>query len=214
VLIEPAKGTRIGVTYVSEVKLDFSDRPSFSGPIGPALQPLAAAPPNLDLGVTVPQGVMFGIYQELSAKWAVMADVGWQNWHQFGEVEVGVDSVNGQTRSGTTQLHYQDTWHGALGAQYRYSDQWRFSGGVAYDTSAVKDADRSVVLPMGETWRFGLGAEWQASKKLTLGAAYEFAWIGNMSVDQGANNPLRGRVVGSYSDAWISFFTINLTYRF
>jgi len=212
ILVEPAKGTRIGVTYVSEVKLDFSDKPSFDG-LGPVLSPILTPAPRLDLGVTVPQSVMVGVYHELTPKWAVMADVGWQNWDRFGEVEVGVDTVGGGSQTTTKNLNYQDTWHGALGAQYRYSEQWRFSGGVAFDSSAVKNKDRSVVLPMGQVWRFGLGAEWQATEKLSLGAAYEFAWLGDMPVHQGENNPLRGRVSGSFNDAWMSFFTLNLTYK-
>jgi len=219
ILIEPVKGTRIGVTYVSQVKLDFSDTPSFDG-LGPGLSALLATPPKLDLGVKVPQSVMVGLYQELSPKWAVMCDVGWQDWSQFGQVEVEVDTARAGSPSGTVQLHYQDTWHGAVGVQYRYSDQWRFSGGVAFDSSAVDSEDRSVMLPMGQAWRFGLGAEWQASKKLSLGAAYMFVWSGDMSVNQGTDlDPggqpsARGRVAGSYDDVWLSFFTLNLVYKF
>ena len=206
VLVEPVEGTRIGVTYVSQVKLNFSDRPNFSG--------VALPTPRLDLGVTVPQGVMVGVYHELSPKWAVMGDVGWQNWERFGRVEVEVYPAGGGSPSTTKDLNYQDTWHGALGAQYTYSEQWRFSAGVAYDSSAVKNKDRGVLIPMGQVWRFGLGAEWQASQKLSLGAAYEFAWMGDMSVHQGDPASNRGRVSGSYNDAWMSFFTLSLTYKF
>ena len=220
ILIEPAKGTRIGVTYVSQVKLDFSDKPNFDG-LGPGLSAALTPTPKLDLGMTVPQSVMVGVYHEFSPKWAVMADVGWQDWSQFGEVDVGVETDASGTRTVTKNLHYQDTWHGALGAQYKYSERWRFSTGVAYDTSAVEDKYRAVILPMGRNLRFGLGAEWQATKQLSLGAAWDLAWIGTMSVNQGSEfvsgttiPTLRGRVAGSYNDAWLSFFTANLTYKF
>ncbi len=49
--------------------------------------------------------VMFSAYHELSPKWAVMANVGWQNWQQFGKVDVGVDSANPQ--SFTKSLHFR-----------------------------------------------------------------------------------------------------------
>ena len=199
VLIEPVKGTRIGVTYVSQVKLDFSSTAAFNGQ-GAVISALQSASPNLGLGMTVPQTVMVGLYQELSPKWAVMCDAGWQNWKQFGEVEVGVETVGGVSRATTTQLNFQDTWHGALGAQYQYSEPWRFSAGVAFDSSAVENANRSVAIPVGQAWRFGLGAEWQATPNLNLGAAYEFVWAGNMSVDQGTPTSLRGHVVGSFND--------------
>ncbi len=204
-----AEGSRLGVTYLSPVDLDFADRPSFSnlGPLGGAI---FANPPQLDLGVTVPQSVMVSLYHELSAKWAVLANGGWQNWNQFGYVEVGVDSAT--PISLTKELNYQDTWHAAVGGQYRVSESWLLSAGFAYDSSAVSDANRTVALPMSETYRLGVGAQWQVSRAISLGVAYEFAWIGDMPVSQASL--YRGRLSGTYDDARLSFFTANLTWRF
>lgn len=202
-IITPREGTRIGVTYVSSVKLNFSDTPSFSD--SPILASNFTKP--LNLGITVPQSVMIGVYQDLDEQWAVMADVGWQNWSQFGKVDVGYNGT-----SLTKSLSYDDTWHGALGAQYKYSSAWVFSGGVAYDSSAVNDANRSVTLPMGQAYRFGLGAAWQVRDSLNLNLAYEFMWCGDMSVNQ--TGPVRGDVVGAFENVWFSFATVNMTWKF
>jgi hypothetical protein len=35
-----------------------------------------------------------------------------------------------------------------------------------------------------------------------------------MPVDQGEDSSLRGRVSGSYNDAWFTIANLNLTYRF
>ena len=212
VLIEPREGTRIGLTYLSQVKLDFKDRPEisvFGGNLGTLF-----TTPELNLGVTVPQSVMVGFYQDLSPKWAVMGDFGWQQWSQFGEVQVGVEGAGGTPRVVTGNLHYQDTWHGALGALYRASDKWQFMGGVAFDSSAVDSANRTVTLPMGQAWRFGLGASYQLSKAINVNAAYDFLWAGNMAVTQGSSTSSRGLVSGSYNDAWFCFATLNLTWKF
>jgi len=214
ILIQPRDGTRIGVNYLSQVKLDFKDKPSLSnlGPLGSL--PVFQNPPTLNLGCTVPQSVMVGVYQDINTNWAVMADVGWQNWSQFGEVEIGYDPSD-PNRNGnglTKNLHYDDTWHGAIGAQYRASEQWLFTGGFAYDTSAVSDANRTVTLPLGEAYRFGLGALWKYTKNLDFGAAYEFIWAGDMPVTQ--SSTYRGTVSGSYNNVFFSFFTLNLTWHF
>ena len=208
-LFTVTEATRLGVTYLSPVKLDFSTRPSFSnlGPLGGAI---FANPPQLDLGMTVPQSVMVGLYHELSPTWAILGNAGWQNWNQFGYVEVGVDSAT--PVSLTTELDYQDTWHLAVGAQYRASEEWMLSAGFAYDSSAVSDANRTVALPMDETYRIGLGAQWQVSNSISLGAAYEFAWVGDMPISQ--DSLYRGRLSGSYDDSWLSFFTATLTWKF
>jgi len=209
VLIEPRHGTRFGLAYLSPVELDFQDRPEFSnlGPLGNL--PIFSNPPELDLGLTVPQSVMLSAYHELNSKWALLANVGWQNWKQFGKLDVGVNSDNPQSL--TQELSYQDTWHGALGAQLRASDSWLLTAGFAYDSSAVDDAHRTLSLPVGEAYRIGLGAEWQVNTAVSLGAAYEFMWAGDLPVVQ--DSAYRGRVSGSFDDTWFSFFTLNLTWR-
>lgn len=210
ILVELGEGTRLGVTYLSPVELDFAATPRFSN-LGPlAGRPVFDSPGKLDLGVTVPQSVMFSVSQQINPCWTLLANVGWQNWDQFGKVEVGVDSSTPTTL--TTDLQYQDTWHVALGAQYTPAKAWRFSTGVAYDSSAVGDEHRTFSNPMGESYRFGVGAQWHIRETLNLGAAYEFLWAGDMSVDQ--NSTFRGRVTGAYEDAWFSFFTAHLVWRF
>ena len=212
ILIQPVEGTRIGVNYLSQVDLNFSDKPTFAG-LGPGLSVLLANPPTLDLGMTVPQSVMVGIYQEINKQWAVMADVGWQDWSQFSEVSIGVNTANpSNSKDLTSNLHFVDTWHGAIGVEYTASEQWRFTGGFAYDTSAVSDANRSVVLPVAATYRYGLGAFYQVSKSLDLGAAYELAWSGDVSVNQSA--PVRGTTSGTYNNLCFQFLSLNLNYRF
>jgi long-chain fatty acid transport protein len=209
IMIQPQPGTRIGVNYLSQVDLNFSAAPGFSSNLGSLIRP------QLNLGMTVPQGVMVGIYQELNKQWALMADVGWQNWSRFGEVAIGVNTAGPITdpKNLTAQLHFDDTWHGAIGAQYKASEQWRFTGGFAYDTSAVSDANRSVVLPLGQAYRYGLGAFYKVSQSVDLGAAYELVWTGDLPVNQGAGS-YRGQVSGTYDNAYFMFFGVNLNWHF
>jgi long-chain fatty acid transport protein len=209
IMITPRSGTRIGINYLSEVKLDFSDKPQLNN--APGLEGLAIFQNPVNIGITVPQSVMVGIYQDLNTNWAVMADVGWQQWSKFGEVDIGYQGPGGGN-SLTTQLHYDDTWHGALGLQYKYSDAWRFTGGFAYDSSALSDANRTLAMPLGQAYRFGLGSFCTISKSVDLGAAYEFVWTGDLPVTQ--DSVYRGNVSGSYNNVYFMFFSVNLNWRF
>ena len=139
-----------------------------------------------------------------------LADRGSTHRSDLDKVEVGFDGPSATTL--TKALHFQDTWHGALGAQYRLSDTWTLTGGVAYDSSAVDDANRTLSLPMGESYRFGLGARWQVSQKLNFGAAYEFMWAGTMPVVQ--DSVYRGRVAGAFEDAYFCFASVDLCWKF
>jgi long-chain fatty acid transport protein len=214
VLVEPKPGTRFGLTYLSDVKLDFSAVPEFSG-LGPGLEALLRTnglmTSSMDLGMTVPQMVMFSAYHEMNDKWAIMGNVGWQNWSRFGKVDVGVNS--GNPTSLTVNNDYKDTWHVALGAQYRHSPAWTYSAGVAYDSSAVDNDKRTVTVPMGQIWGFGLGAQYAISPNVTLGAVYEFAWLGDMPVDQ-QRGPLAGRVAGGFNNSSFNFFALNLKWTY
>jgi long-chain fatty acid transport protein len=212
VLVEPVKGTRVGVTYLSPVDLNFEATPTFNN-LGPGLSAVLRNSPRLNLGMTVPQMVMLSLYHDLNEQWALMTDFGWQNWSQFGEVNVSIETSDANPIK-TVNGNYQDTWHGALGAQFKATEKWTFTGGAAYDSSAVDSAHRTVTVPMGQAWRFGLGARYQLSDKINLGAAYEFLWGGDLSVDQGTDTSARGRVAGSYNDTWFSFATLNLSWKF
>jgi long-chain fatty acid transport protein len=213
-LVEPQPETRLGLTYLTPVNLNFSAVPSFSG-LGPLLETVlrrrGLTDRNMDLGITVPQMVMFSFFQELNPKWSLMGNVGWQNWSQFGKVDVQINSNN--PSSLTVNNNYNDTWHGALGVQYRHNPTWTFTGGLAYDSSAVDNDKRSVTIPMGEAWRFALGAQYAFSTNLLLGASYEFLWNGNMSVNQ-SRSSMAGTVSGDYNSANVSILALNLTWKY
>ena len=211
ILIEPMKGTRLGVTYRSEMKLNFSAGTNFTG-LGPGLQAIVnAAGLNrpLDIGITAPQAVMVSAFHQLTDRLAIMGDFGWEQWSRFGQVDISLASTT--ARSLTTNIPYNDVYHVAIGGQFRTSEAWLVSGGFAYDSSMVDDANRSVIAPVAATYRFGAGAQWQASRTLNVGFAYELAYNGNFSVDQNAG-PLKGRVAGEYNSA-LHFFTLNLSWK-
>jgi len=213
-LYELDKKTRFGINYLSEVKLDFSDTPQFTG-TGPlltaALRARGLTTADIDLSVWVPQMAMFSVYRELNNRWAIMGDVGWQDWSRFGKVDVSINSNN--PTSLTTDLNFKDTWHFALGAQYQVSQPWLLFFGAAYDTSSVKTGDMSVTLPMGEAYRFGTGTQYKLNQHLSLGLAYELCWMGTLDVNQ-TRGPLAGTVAGEYKDAAIHAFHVALQYQF
>ena len=49
---------------------------------------------NVDVGVTVPQGVMGALLHQVSDRWAVLGSLGWQQWSKFGKAELSVDASN------------------------------------------------------------------------------------------------------------------------
>ncbi|MDB4409831.1 outer membrane protein transport protein [Gammaproteobacteria bacterium] len=213
-LIEPREGTRVGLTYISEVDFDFKDKNLISG-AGPllndALQLSGLAGATTKLKWVLPEQVMLGIHQDLSDTLSIMGNVGWQNWSKFGEVGVSLDSAT--SRSTTVDANFDDTWHVALGARYRVSPLWSVSAGVAYDSSPVSNSDRSIALALDEQYRYAVGAMYDWRKDITLGVAFEYMDAGDASVNQ-KGGPLRGDLKSDFKNDDIYFLALSMNWKF
>jgi long-chain fatty acid transport protein len=214
-MIEPKAGTRFGITYRSKVDLEYEDKPDLNG-VGPVLQAalnatgLAGSKVTLDM--EIPQAVMASAYHELTDKLAIMGNVGWQNWSSFGNIDVSIDSDT--STSATQDLGYDDTWHFALGIQYRIAEPWLLSTGFAYDTSpADSGKKRTPALPLDRQIRVGVGVQYELNQDITLGAAYEYLDLGAANINQTGGN-LRGDLKGDYKKNQIHLIGLNVVWKF
>ena len=206
-LYEIREKIRLGLVWNSQVDLDFEAEAEFSN-LAPGLEALLNGRGLLDstikVGIKVPQQLMGSFFARVNDRWALLGSAGWQEWSKFGQVGIGIDDTS-NPRSITTDLDFKDTWHVALGAQYRIDNPWTLNFGVAYDSEFQDDSDISLLLPVNSAWRFGLGAQRQTSENFFWGMAAEYIYGGDLDVDVQSNVPVatggRGDVAGSYEDA-------------
>jgi len=210
VIYAPQPGTRLGLTYTSKVDLNFEDKLDVKGD-GPLLRRLDNA--NTQLDMTVPQTVTLSLFQQLDRQWALLASVNWQDWSEFGQVGVQVDTTANNAQSTTIDANYKDTWHLSLGAQYQATQQLLWNVGVAYDSSAVSDSNRTVTVPMAESWRLETGATYALNKDTDVNVSWAMVWLGDMPVDQ-SKTVSGDRISGQFDSAWIQAVTGNMTWRF
>lgn len=204
VLYEPTPVTRLGLTYTSEIDLDFRGPAQFSG-IGPILTALLQSrgllDARVDVGAKVPQQVMGSVYTAIDDSWALLGNLGWQDWSEFGETEIGIDNTQSPI-SLTNPLSFDDTWHAAVGAQYHTNDRWKMNFGLAYDSGFQDGNDVSPLFPVNSAWRFGIGGERQAGESFKWGFTTELLYGGNLHVDKRSMLPPvlggRGDLGGSY----------------
>ena len=205
-LYEFSADTRFGLTWNSQVDLDFKADADFSN-LAPGLSALlnnrGLLNSSIEVGIKVPQQVMASIFHQVTPKWAVLGSVGWQDWSEFGGVELGIDDSANPSNT-TKDLDFDDTWHAALGAQYRLSDPWLLNFGIAYDSGFQDNSDVSPVLPVNSAWRFGAGVQHQVSERFFWGVSAEYSYGGTLDVDKQSRRPValggRGDVDGSYDD--------------
>ena len=212
ILLRPIDKLRVGLTYQSPIDYKFGFRPNLTdlGPVVSRLrQRIGGAKFNIPM--EVPQQVMLsGLYQ-VTPYWSLMGNVGWQNWSAFGQFPIGISSVNQRTLD--VNLHFSDTCQVAIGQQLRFGEKWVWSAGFAYDSSPVSQTNRVPTLPVDRQLRYGTGLQYQISRDVTAGAAWEFMDAGPAPFTA-SRGPLAGTLQGHYSTNYLNFVGVNLSWKF
>ena len=214
VLFELSPQTRVGVTYVSKVDLEFKDDLRFKNLegtiLGAALRASGLLDSQLKIDLTIPAQLSVGAYHALTDKLALVGTVNWQNWSKFGEPEIAVADSNTVTAS----LDYQDTYHAGIGAYYRVAEPWLLMVGFGYDTSPTSSSsERSPLLPLGATFTYSAGVQYDWNKDFSVGAAYALIDAGSAKVNR-SGGPLKGDLEGEYDTNFIHAVNVNFVYRF
>ncbi|MCT4715327.1 outer membrane protein transport protein [Enterobacteriaceae bacterium H18W14] len=199
-LMELTDQTRAGITWNSKTDYDFNIDGKARFPNLPDVEyslPVSAQ-------VRAPQQIMLSLVHDIDKQWSVMGDLGWQDWSQFGAPQI---TVNGQQLAKNNRL--KDTWHTAVGVQYRPTDLWRLNAGVAFDSTPYKDqSDVALTMPTGDEWRFATGAQYQLSPASNIGFAVEYLHMQSSKVQSPAI------LAGNYDNPWLWFASVNYSYQF
>ncbi|MGD2011604.1 MAG: outer membrane protein transport protein, partial [Desulfobacterales bacterium] len=219
-LYEVTSDVRLGFTWNSQINLDFNAPAQFSN-LAPGIAGLlynrGLLNSSIKVGIKVPQQLMGSIFAQVSDRWAVLGSLGWQQWSKFGQVQLGIDDTT-NPRGITTELDFKNSWHIAAGAQYKLSDPWMLSFGVAYDSGLQDGSDVSPLLPLNAAWRFGVGAQHQTSESFLWGVAAEYLYGGTLDTNLQSTAPValggRGNLIGSYEDVSTFFLALYGNWKF
>jgi long-chain fatty acid transport protein len=212
-LLRPIPKLKIGLTYDSPVDFKFGFHPFITN-LAPglkfALKKSGLLGAKVNLGQTEPMQFMAsGLYQ-LTPEFALMGNLGWQNWEQYGQTQLGISAETQKTLA--VNLHFNDTLQIAFGGQYRLARRWLWSAGFAYDSSPVAEENRQPSLPLDRQLRYGTGIQYEINDDLVLGIANEVLDGSNAPYDV-KRGPLAGRVQGDFSTNIINFLGINLVWK-
>ena len=194
VLLEPLEGTRLGVTYQSKVE------PKLSGKV--KIEPVGVQA-GIDLEFPLVETVRVGVYQDITAQWAVLGSLRWENWSQFDHQPITTDRGSAVARTG-----WRDTYGFNLGVHYRPAEKWLLQVGFAYDSSPVSDGNRNAALPVDRQLRYAGGVQYDLTERVNIGAALEFVDLGDAKIDNAR------QLIGDYEDDHAVFFGLNFGYKF
>lgn len=214
VLVQPGRNVRVGVVYRSPIEFTFKDTLRVTGR-GAVMEALADAldieRTDVELTLRVPQEVMASAVWHVCPAFALMGNIGWQNWEDVGDMKISVDAARDVETS--SEIPMLDTWHFAVGTRFRPCRRLAASLGWAYDTSALELDARGPALPVDRHIRYSAGIEYDWKEDVTLGLNYTLLDMGRNSLDVRSNS-LTGHVSGAYDKAYAHIVGVNLRWRF
>ena len=191
VLLHPRKDFSLSVYYNSETKFNLSG--SVSGP--------ANLSPSLNTDLPLAQFVEVSAYWQATERIALLGTFNWEDWSAADKLSVTLASRKVDATTG-----FNDTYKIGVGANYKLSDRWLLQTGVMYDTSALKNKDRSTAIPVDEQVRFSLGAQHDLNDSLTLGMSFTY-------VNLGAGEVRDPTVAGDYKNNDLFIFGTTIAFK-
>jgi long-chain fatty acid transport protein len=170
----------LGLVYRAEMDVDLEGDVNIRNWSLPVSKPKVN---EIDIGWDNPQWLDVGLRFKVNEDNFLFLNGGWQEWSEFSEN--GLEIPTGQGTFATTlERDWDDTWYARAGLLHRIDSNRSFAFGLSYDSSPVKDAKRTIDLPMDEYYQFS--AAYAVGKELgfsySLGATLML--VGDTEVHQ------------------------------
>lgn len=166
-------GTRVGISWQSNFDIKFDGKLRVNGNIGDGLQV------RTDTQLTMAQNVRLALHHDVDDRLGIDFTVGWDNWDELDNIFISVKGAGGAP----IVTDWKDTYHYAAGFQYKLSDDWDITAGIAYDTNVVSANERVPELPIDEQIRYNAGARYHMSDSLMLGGYVNYTDLGSAKID-------------------------------
>lgn len=161
------ESNRLGFSYKSEVDLTLEGHAKGFG----FNQANPAAHKSGSMELALPATAELASFHQLTDKVAVHASINWTNWSSFKEL---VADFPGENSVEIKQENWEDNYRFALGTTYQMTPKLALRSGIAYDTSAVSDKNRTITIPETDRTWLSVGAGYQWSEQLSFDAGFTY----------------------------------------
>ncbi|WP_373433287.1 outer membrane protein transport protein [Vibrio anguillarum] len=197
---------RIGASYKSEVMMDFDGHAKGIT--------YGAYKPGM-MSVALPATAELASYHQLNEKLALHASVNWTDWSSFKELTAVFPEKSDLIKS----ENWEDNYRFALGATYQYDAKIALRTGIAYDTSAVDDKNRTATIPETDRTWLSIGASYVATPQLTLDAGFTYIFAKDATINEprDASDATSSQIGGAFNgevtgNVWL--IGVQANYRF
>ena len=218
-IVEPVKGTRLGIAYRSEIEHKVDLDSYFSGTNATSSAVLAAlrgggvfTGSDASTSVSAPAQLNLGFYQELTDDFALVGDARWTQWSSFDELVIEFDDG---TPDSVTEEKWDDTWFLALGGRYQATEALILRAGVAYDMGAAPDEFRTPRIPDADRFWVSFGGSYALSDTMSINAGYSYVSVVDETLNLSATGDNAGRgSLTADTESDVHIFAVGATARF
>ena len=201
VLLTPAEKTKIGLSYRSTTEYTLSGSLDTGGPSMPVALGLSS---SADAKIKLPDTFILSLAQGIGDNWELLGDISWTGWSSIPYVDIVRTSGR---QAGTTALRldpqFKDAWRFALGANYKFNEQFKLRTGIAYDNTPVPNAEhRLASLPDNNRTWLSVGMQYKPTKESALDVGFAYLFVQDAPINN--LTATGGLLRGNYDDsAWL-----------
>ncbi|MFH4533701.1 outer membrane protein transport protein [Vibrio diabolicus] len=164
------ENNRIGFAYKSEVELKLEGHAEGLG-FGFGTSELPQLRDNGYMYLNLPATAELASFHQVTDQLALHASFNWTDWSSFEKLEARLDTA------GTHMVkveNWEDNYRFAVGATYQLDPKLALRTGIAYDTSAVSDKNRTNTIPETDRTWLSIGATYDWTKDFSLDAGFTY----------------------------------------
>jgi long-chain fatty acid transport protein len=206
VLVEPMKGTRLGLDYRSEIKHTLEGRLIIEGSGGGDANIVGRA------DLALPSIATFSAAQDVNDRLTVMGSVTHFGWDSFDEIQVQ-NILNANVGAPIVQ-DYQNTWAYSVGFDYKLDDQWTVRAGYQYDETPTTDEFRTSRTPDGDRHWFSGGTTYKLNDQWSFDLSGTYIHIEDEEINLQRNIAANPSNVVAETEGHVIIVSGGLNYKF
>jgi long-chain fatty acid transport protein len=203
VLYKPIDKLSLGASFHSQIKYNFTGSATTTG-----ASQLASRFPSgaITADLTTPFNLTFGAAYDVIPELKISADFQYVGWSSYDTLAITFANV---PKVASPRL-YDNSFIIRLGADYKFTNDLSFQGGIYYDKNPVKPEKLNPSLPDANRICFSLGASYRISTNFSAAVSYLFIRSSELTVTNSSegNPPFDGTY-----NSFANIGSISLTFR-
>lgn len=160
------EATRFGIAYRTRTQHQGKDKSSIDAYCKKGLSSFCNF--ETKLSMNTPEHVLINAYHQLNDQLALSFEAKWTRWNRFDALTFTgnqIDPLSHKSFRTETAQNWKNTWKFAVGADYKYDENWTFRAGLGFDKSPVPNSyERIASLPDADRYNTAIGLTYKTGK--------------------------------------------------